>query len=362
MAPHPQSQDITRATLAVLFIAMLIAACFWILRPFLTAIVWASTIVIATWPVMLGVQARLFGKRPLAVLAMTLLMVLLLVVPLSLAIGSIVSRADEIVAGARSLAAFTLPAPPAWVARLPLVGPKLATQWQELAVAGPDELAARLAPYARMIVRWLIAQAGSVGLMIVQFLLTVVISAVLYAKGEQAAGGVRRFARRLAGQHGENAAILAAQAVRGVALGVVLTAVIQTILGGIGLAISGVPGAAFLTAITLILCVAQVGPLLVLIPVVAWLFWTGQTLWGSIMVAWTIVVGTIDNVIRPFLIRKGADLPLLLIFAGVIGGLLAFGVVGLFIGPVLLAVTYTLLQAWVAGGDDALAAPGADNP
>jgi predicted PurR-regulated permease PerM len=212
-------------------------------------------------------------------------------------------------------------------------------------------LSERLAPHARSIAAWLFAQAGSFLLMIVQFLLTVIISAVLYATGESAASGVCRFTRRLAGQHGENAAILAAKAVRGVALGVVVTAVVQAALGGAGLVISGVPGAAVLTAVMFMLCVAQVGPMLVLVPAVVWLFWADQTVWGSIMVVWTIFVGVLDNVLRPILIKKGADLPLLLIFSGVIGGLIAFGVIGLFVGPVLLAVTYTLLREWVALGD-----------
>ncbi|HZV81009.1 MAG TPA: AI-2E family transporter, partial [Geobacteraceae bacterium] len=187
--------------------------------------------------------------------------------------------------------------------------------------------------------------------MIIQFLLTVIISAVLYATGETAANGVCRFARRLAGSPGEDAAILAARAVRGVALGVVVTALIQSLLGAIGLALAGVPAVTLLTAAMFILCVAQVGPGLVLVPVVVWLFWQDQNLWGSIMVAWTVVVGTVDNFIRPFLIKKGADLPLLLIFAGVIGGLISFGVIGLFIGPVMLAVTYTLLEVWVSRGE-----------
>jgi predicted PurR-regulated permease PerM len=188
-------------------------------------------------------------------------------------------------------------------------------------------------------------------MMIVQFLLTVIISAVLYASGEKAAKGICLFARRVGGQNAEDAAILAARAIRGVALGVVVTALVQSVLGGIGLALSGIPAAGLLTAVMFILCIAQIGPGLVLIPAVVWLFWKDQNLWGTIMVVWTVVVCTVDNFIRPFLIKKGADLPLLLIFAGVIGGLIAFGVIGLFIGPVMLAVTYTLLEAWVVRGE-----------
>jgi predicted PurR-regulated permease PerM len=182
-----------------------------------------------------------------------------------------------------------------------------------------------------------------------QFLLTTIIAAIMYAKGEVVRSGVLSFARRLAGQQGEDVALLAAKAVRGVALGVVLTALIQTALGGIGLFIAGVPAAALLTAVMFMLCLAQIGPALVLVPAIIWLYWQGSALWGTILVVFTVLALTIDNVVRPVLIKKGADLPLLLIFAGVIGGLIAFGVIGLFIGPVMLAVTYTLLKVWVAG-------------
>jgi predicted PurR-regulated permease PerM len=356
MAVRPPTRDITRVSRAVLFIAALIAACFWILRPFLTASVWASTIVIATWPLMLRLQARLWRRRGLAVLAMTVLLLLLLIVPLSLAIATILAHADDLVGFARSLGAFAMPAPPQWLPHLPLVGVKLAHRWQELAAVGPGAVSAALAPHARAIVAWMIAGAGSLGMMIVQFLLIPSDrDRQRSALRHRGASRLRRlpFARRLAGQQGEDAAILAARAVRGVALGVVVTALIQTFLGGIGLALSHVPAATVFTAVMFMLCVAQIGPGLVFLPVVVWLFWKDQPVWGSIMIVWWLTVGSIDNFIRPLLIRKGADLPLLLIFAGVIGGLIAFGVVGLFIGPVLLAVTYTLLRAWVAEGDAA---------
>jgi predicted PurR-regulated permease PerM len=132
-----------------------------------------------------------------------------------------------------------------------------------------------------------------------------------------------------------------------VALGVVVTALVQTVLAGVGLAMAGVPFAAVLTAVILLLCIAQLGPVLVLAPAVIWLFWTDATGWGTALLIWTVIVGMLDNVLRPMLIRKGADLPLLLIFAGVIGGLIAFGIIGLFVGPVVLAVSYTLLKEWM---------------
>ena len=184
-------------------------------------------------------------------------------------------------------------------------------------------------------------------LVLVGFLLVVVFSAILYASGEAGASTVLRFGRRLAGERGENSVILAGQAIRGVALGVGVTAIVQTVLGGIGLAIAGVPFAALLSAVMLMLCIAQLGPGLILFPAVGWMFWMGDTGWGSFLLVWSLVVASIDNFLRPVLIKKGADLPLLLIFAGVIGGMLGFGLIGLFIGPVALAVTYTLFEAWI---------------
>ena len=191
------------------------------------------------------------------------------------------------------------------------------------------------------------AEAGNFGLVGLQFLLTVVISAILYMSGDKAARYVRRFGRRLAGERGDQVVRLAGQAIRGVALGVVVTALVQSVLGGIGLAIAGVPFAGVLTAVMLMLALAQIGPLPVLAAALVWLWWSGQTGWFAALLVWTIVVGSLDNILRPVLIKRGADLPLLLIFAGVIGGLFAFGLLGLFVGPVLLAVAYTLLDAWV---------------
>ncbi|HTS01261.1 MAG TPA: AI-2E family transporter, partial [Thermoanaerobaculia bacterium] len=136
-----------------------------------------------------------------------------------------------------------------------------------------------------------------------------------------------------------------------VALGVVVTAVGQTVLAGIGLAIAGVPFPGVLTVIALVLCIAQVGPILVLLPSILWLYGSGQAGWGTFLLVWSLPVVTLDNVVRPILIKKGADLPLLLIFTGVLGGLVSFGLIGLFVGPVVLAVGHTLLAAWIDGGD-----------
>ncbi len=346
--PARASSDLARTTLQLLFLGALIACSFWIVQPFLIASAWATMIVVATWPLLLRAQAWLGGRRSLAVATMTIALLLILVVPLYFGIDAIVSNAEQIVEWSKSLASFSVPQPPAWLEGLPLIGVKLASRWQQLAAASPDEVSARLSPHAQQIILWLVGQMGNIGLLLVQFLLTVIIAAILYANGETAARGACRFARRLAGPQGENAVHLAGQAVRGVALGVVVTALVQSGLAGVGLAIAGVPFAAVLTALMFILAVAQVGAGPVLIPAVIWVYMKRSAVWGTGLLVWAIFCMTFDNLLRPLLIKRGADLPLLLVFAGVIGGLIAFGVIGLFIGPVVLAVAYTLLAYWVS--------------
>lgn len=344
--------DLPRAMLQVLAIGILILSTLWIVSPFLVAVTWAATIVVATWPLLLGLQRMFGGRRTPAVAVMTLALVLILVVPLSFGIHALLGNTDQIVAWSKSVATLGIPAPPDWVQALPLVGTRIAQQWQEAAALRPDEIAAHVAPYAQGLALWIVGKVGSIGMLVVSFFLTVIVCAILYSNGEAAALGVRRFARRLAGAHGEEAVCLAAQAIRGVALGVIVTAALQTTLAAAGLAVAAVPFTSLLVPLIFVLCIAQIGPLPVLFPVTIWLYWTSGAAWGVVFLVWSLVCGTMDSFVRPVLIRRGADLPLLLIFSGVIGGLIAIGVIGLFIGPVVLAVAYTVMADWISEGDD----------
>jgi predicted PurR-regulated permease PerM len=344
--------NLPRTVLGVLFIGGLIGASFWILKPFLPAAIWATTIVVATWPLMLRVQALLWGRRSLAVLVMTLLLLFAFFVPLLIAIDSIVQNAEVISGWAQSLASVTIPSPPAWVGSVPLVGQKVSVAWQQFAASGPEELAAQIAPYQEQATHWMLAQLGGAGARIVEFVITVIVAAVLYSSGEDAGAAVRRFARRLAGAQGEAAVTLAGQAIRGVALGVVVTALVQSVLGGIGLNVAGVPFAVVLTAIMFLLSIVQIGPLPVLVICVGWLYWNDHTGWAIALLVWSVLVDRLNNVLLPILVRRGVDLSLLLVFVGVIGGLIAFGLIGIFVGPVVLAVSYKLLEAWASSDLD----------
>ncbi|HEY6630505.1 MAG TPA: AI-2E family transporter YdiK [Rhizobiaceae bacterium] len=348
----PQRQDIGRITLSVIFIGGLIVLSVWVIRPFLPAILWATTLVLATWPLMLWVERRAGNRRSVAVIVMTFAILLVLILPLWLAISTVLTNIDVIGDLLRTVLSMRVPPPPDWLATVPVIGETAAKAWGRLTSAEAQQLLTRLTPYAGKLTQWFAVAAGSLGEMFVHFLLTVAIAAVMYAGGERAGAYVVRFGRRLAGDRGDWAVHLAGRAIRSVALGVVVTALAQSIIGGVGLAIVGLPFAGLLTALMFVLCLIQLGPSLVIVPAVAWMYYSSGWFWGTVLLAFAIVAMTVDQFVRPVLIRRGVALPLLLIFAGVVGGLIAFGFLGIFIGPTVLAVSYTLLNAWIAEAGD----------
>lgn len=346
---NPTHGNLTRVVLAVAFILLIGGTSLYILRPFLPGLIWATMIVVATWPILIALQRRLRGSRTLAVIVMMTLLLVIVIGPL-FSLGSTIAKQAERLSELERID-LRIPQPPEWVDSIPLVGHKAAEEWKEIADAGPSSLAARLTPYMASIGAWLLSQLGGLGGMVVHLLVTFLFCGVLYASGETGAMGVRRFFRRLQGERGDAIVVLAGASIRAVALGIVVTAVVQTCLGAIGLLVAGVPYVAILAALMLICCIAQIGPGLILFGSVIWLWYTGDHTWAIILAIWSVFVASLDNFLRPVLIRRGADLPLLLILLGVIGGLLAFGIVGLFVGPVVLAVAYTLGTAWVHEGE-----------
>ena len=250
-------------------------------------------LVVATWPILKSLEARLGNRRAPAVALMTLGLLLLLVIPLWAAIDTIAEHADDVSGLAKRVAESGLPQPPEWVGKLPLVGKRLSATLAAWADAGPAGLEARLGPYA--------SDAAAVGVRPggqsrrhagpVPAGRDSLRRHVLRAANRRRSG-VRRFGRRLAGQRGEDSVILAGKAIRSVALGVGVTAVVQTVLGGIGLAVAGVPFASLLSAVMLMLCIAQLGPALVLFPAVAWMYWTGENAWATFLLVWSVVVST----------------------------------------------------------------------
>lgn len=345
----PGSRDLVRIVLGVLLILVLITGALAILTPFLPALIWATMIVVATWPLLLQLQRALGGRRSLAALAMTALLFVSVIAPLAVAISTVVQQAARL--SDIKVSEIRIPMPPVWIEGVPVIGATLTAEWRVYAAATPEELASKAAPYVTTVVSWIASRAGSFGTFLLHMLLTLLLCAVLYVRGETAALGVRRFARRLLGDAGDHLVLLAAGSIRAVALGIVVTAIVQTVLGAVGLVAAGAPYVAIFAAVMFVLCIAQLGPVLPLLTAVGWLYHGGATTAALGLFVWTVIVGLLDNVIRPILIRRGADLPLLLIMAGVIGGLVGFGLVGLFVGPVVLAVAYTVLSAWIAEQD-----------
>ncbi|WP_145553629.1 AI-2E family transporter YdiK [Yersinia bercovieri] len=345
--PQQRRLDLPKLMFGVIFILIMIIASFWVVQPFIMGFAWAGMVVIATWPLLIRLQKILWGKRWLAALIMTLLLVLLFVIPIALLVSSLVQNSGPLIQWASSPSNLRMP-DVTWLQSVPMVGNKLYSSWHTLIAGGGNAIIAKVQPYVGAAATWLVAQAAHVGYFLIHLALMVLFSVLLYFHGEQVGLGIRHFAVRAADKRGDAVVVLAAKAIRAVALGVVVTALVQAVLGGIGLAIAGIQYATLFTVLMFICCVAQLGPLLILVPAIIWLYWTGDTTWGTVLLVWSCIVGTMDNVLRPYLIRMEADMPMILILSGVIGGLLSFGMIGLFIGPVVLAISYRLTAAWVS--------------
>jgi len=344
----PQAMpDIARILFIVTILCALTIGTLYVMRPFIPGLIWATTIVVATWPAMIGIERRCGNRRWLATLVMLVILLFVIVLPLYEAISTLALHGGEIMDVIRKLPDYALMPPPDWIHDIPVVGSRIAGKWQEFSDAGPGGLLAQLEPYVSILAHWLIAHAASVGVFVMHMVITIIITVILYSQGEQAADYVTRFAIRVTPVYGEQAVKLAGASIRAVALGIVVTAILQSALGGIGLWVAGVPGAGVLTAVMLMFCLAQIGPTLPLLGGVIWLFVHDAHVAAILLAVWSVMVAMLDNLVRPVLIRRGVNLSMLLILSGVLGGLFAFGIVGLFIGPVILAVSSTLLSEWI---------------
>ena len=243
------STDITRVVLFVLVIGALLLGSFWTLLPFLSGLIWATTIAVATWPLLLQVQRLTGGRRAPAVAIMTLLVLMAFILPFAVAISTLIDAAERSPTVMSAFLSKGMGPPPEWIAKIPAVGEQLADRWQTVAAGGPAALAAIVQPYARAAATWALAATGGFGRTIVLILLTVLLVTILYSQGENAARGALAFANRLGGETGERTLRLAGQAVRSVALGVVLTALVQSVLAGLGLWFCGIPLSRGVTAI-----------------------------------------------------------------------------------------------------------------
>lgn len=345
--PQPRP-PIVHAALQIGLAALLLYACSRIVLPFVGILLWSVILAVMFHPLHLRLSARVGNRWSATIIGLVGVAVML--VPMYMVVTSLGASIYALVAGIQDHS-LAVPPPPAWLAGLPVVGDKLADGWSLIATNIPAALA-EYGPLLGKAAAWLASFAGGLASGGLSFVLSIAIAAIIVAYAE----GASAFARQLTAvvtndaTRGAHLVTLTAATIRGVALGVVGVAIIQTLLVGIGFFVMGVPAAGALTLITFLVAVVQVPALLVTIPVIAYVFATAATTPAIIFAVWSIIAGLSDNILKPMMLGRGLDVPMPVILIGVIGGMIADGLLGLFIGPVLLAVGYVLLLEWLKPG------------
>jgi len=336
------------AVAAVVAVAVLAAGCLVVLRPFVSAILWAAVLTYTTWPLMLRLEGWMKGRRTLAAFTMTALIALVMVLPFVLAgitLAENVARLEDLfdfLQGGLPLEA------PAWIQNLPWIGPAVERAWPGIA-QDTGWLSEELKSAGLTSGKWLLTHSLDFGKGIMQLVLSVVIVFVFYRDGERMTARIASGAQRIAGDVSQRLLSVAGNTVRSVVYGIIGTALAQAIAAAIGFWVAGVPSPFLLGLLTFLLALIPGGPPVVWLPAALWLFHAGHTGWGIFMAAWGIlVISGIDNLVRPYLISRGSNLPFVIVLLGAIGGVLAFGFIGLFLGPVLLAVGYALMREYTA--------------
>jgi len=337
------------AVLRVVVVMLLVIACIKVMLPFLGALTWAAIIAVSVWPAFNWLTDKMRGHRRWAAVILIGGIALALAAPIGLmllSLGDLWPLLRSITAG---LGTYHLPNPPSWLAGLPAVGESLSQFWKSAQSDLPAMLS-RLLPAINRGALWSLGYGAQLAMSLLEIILALVVAALLLINGEYAWHLAEQTISKLGGAPANELPEVVARTIRSVTTGVIGTALAQTLLCVIGLVITGVPAPLVLGFLCFLLAVAQLPTLLVWLPAAGWLFYSGHTGLTVFLVLWGfLLVNTIDNFIKPVLISQGAKLPLSLIFIGVIGGMLAWGMIGLFIGPTLLAVGYTLFVHWLKG-------------
>ena len=327
-------------------VAILALACLLILRPFISAALWAAILCFTTWPLFIRLKV-IVGQRPgTAASLATLALSAIIIVPVAILVSRLSGNVAEIIGATRKYIHEGPAAPPAWVASLPLVGGRLAAYWNLLGKNSADRFS-EIVKWLPTVQQAILGSGRALGAGVFQIVLSLLMVFLFYRNGETAANRLLLTISRIGGAQGSHLLQVAGTTMRAVVYGVLGTALLQGVLAGAGFMIAGVPGAALLGFITFVVAVIPGGPLLVAAPAIFWLYHRGSAEWAIFIAIWIVMVGNLDNVVRPFLIaRGGADTPLVLVILGVLGGAMAFGLIGLFLGPTLLAVGYKMFDEW----------------
>ncbi|WP_248730860.1 AI-2E family transporter [Pseudomonas sp. MWU13-2517] len=334
--------------LVQILLLVLFGASFWVMAPFWSALFWGAVLAFASWPLMRLLTRWLGGRESLAAGILTLGWMLLVAVPLVWLGFNLADHVRDAVGLIKDIQVDGLPAAPTWLSSIPFVGERLVTTWDSIDQQGAA-LMVSIKPYLGQVGNWLLARSAQIGGGILELTLSLVFVFFFYRDGPRLAVFVHRLLERLIGERAGYYIELVAGTVQRVVNGVIGTAAAQALLALIGFLIAGVPGALVLGIVTFLLSLIPMGPPLVWIPATAWLAWKGDYTYAVFLGVWgTFIISGVDNVLKPYLISRGGNLPLVIVLLGVFGGLIAFGFIGLFIGPTLLAVAYSLLTDWSA--------------
>ncbi len=332
----------------IALVTLLALGCFLILQPFIAAILFAAIVCVTTWPLHAWLLARLGNRPALTSAVMILLLMLVMVLPMFFLAVSVADAVPPLADKLRGLVLRAAMGPPEWLSGIPLVGEQLDAYWHSLAESREEfnKLLKQFYDPARTVLMKTVALTGE-GLL--QIVLVLFIAFFFYRDGPALGERLQDSSRRLGGALGEQMLTLARSTVMGVMVGIVGTAAAQALVTLIGLLIAGVPGAMLLAAATFFLSMIPIGPPLVWGGAAFWLYDQGQTGWAIFMAVYGVaVISSVDNFVKPLLISRTASLPILLIALGVFGGVLAFGFIGIFLGPVLLALGLVLAEKWTA--------------
>lgn len=329
-------------------IAILVFGCYEVLEPFIPAILFAVVVCTSTWPLYLRLRRALWRKPTPAALLMVVLLIVLVIGPTALLGYSLADNVTDIIDVAKAFLGHGPIEPPAWLKDVPMIGAQLNDYWQEIATGGQEGMALfkELLEPAR---HFLVSAGMIIGQSVLQMVFAAFIGFFFYRDGEAMMKRLRNGLAKLAGGLGEEVLMTIQHSVAGVVLGIFGTALGQAVVAVIGFLVAGVPGAFLLGTATFFLSMVPVGPPLVWGGASIWLFHQGLHGWAIFMVLWGLfVISSIDNFLKPYLISRGGSLPMLLVILGVFGGILAFGFIGIFIGPPILAVSFTLIRLWTA--------------
>jgi predicted PurR-regulated permease PerM len=338
-------EDVIQLAIRLGLLAFVIYWTFLLIRPFVPILAWSIVLAVAFHPVFCFL-AKLLGGRPR--LAAAILTVINLAIVIGPATWLGLSALDGLKAIAASLGSGDLafPSPPESVKQWPLVGPQLYEFWNQ---ASDNVRAAllKVAPYLKPLAGTLLAFAGNAGVGTLKFLLSVALAGFVFPYGVQLVAAGRGFLYRIVPEQSEHFLELAGATIRAVSRGVIGVAIIQSLLAGIGFKLAGIPGAGLLAFGVMMLAIVQIGAAFVLLPVTVWIWFDKDFTTALLLTIFFVIVAVCDNVLKPLVMGRGLTTPTLVIFVGVIGGTLAHGIVGLFIGPIILSLSWELMVAWI---------------